>query len=194
MDIGAKAKEIIRVVAPGLGQALGGPLGGLAAREIAGALLGDEAASMDDLAVAIEGAGSEQLAELAKLDREFAARMKELGIEKYRVDADDRASARQRQATMKDWTPAVLGALVVLGFFGLLVALMFLDIPTSSESIIKILVGVLGTVTVQVMNFFFGSSAGSSRKNDILAEILDDRPSLARSNHLSALRGDGGLY
>lgn len=194
MEIGSKAKEIIRAVAPGLGQALGGPLGGLAAREIAGRIVGDESVSLDQLSKAIVGADSDQLAELAKLDREFDAKMEELGVDRARIDADDRASARQRQATMKDWTPAVLGALVVTGFFGLLVALMFFEIPASSESVLKILIGVLGTVTVQVMNFFFGSSAGSSRKNDILAEVLDGHTAMASQARRSALTGDGGLY
>ena len=74
-------KSIVRTVAPVLGTAIGGPLGGLATRTIAGALLGDENATEDQIAAAVQSASPDQLLALKKADEEFKVRMKELDID-----------------------------------------------------------------------------------------------------------------
>lgn len=196
VQLGARAEGIIREVAPSLGKALGGPLGGLAAREITDAILGDDPNAPNDLGAAIEGLDTSGLKELRELDQRFAMQMEELGVRLHESDAADRNSARNRQQAMGDYTPAILGGLVIAGFFGVLAALMFLEVPANGERVLNVMIGALGSMSVQVMNFFFGSSAGSSRKNDILERrLLQDVRLPDRASARAAIEtGGGGLY
>jgi hypothetical protein len=69
------------------------------------------------------------------------------------------------------WAQIVIGALVVVGFFGSLAMLLFR--PESFNDVnrepIMLMVGALIAAFSGLMGFFFGSSAGSARKTDLLA-------------------------
>lgn len=52
MDVWGTTKDVLRSVAPVLGTAVGGPFGGMAARAITGALLGEESDDEGDAAAA----------------------------------------------------------------------------------------------------------------------------------------------
>ena len=162
-------KSIVSAVAPMLGTALLGPFGGMAAKAISGALLGKEDASQSEIARAVANATPEQLAALKKVDADFEARMKELDVDLERVNADDRASARQRETATGDYTPKVLAVVVTVGFFALLGSMMFLDVPIQNRQILNIMIGVLGGAWMSVVTYYFGSSAGSKQKNTMLA-------------------------
>lgn len=65
----------------------------------------------------------------------------------------------------------IIGALVVIGFFGSL-AMLLIDPSVISEinrEPIMLMVGALIAAFSGLMGFFFGSSAGSARKTDLLA-------------------------
>ena len=62
-----------------------------------------------------------------------------------------------------------LGALVVIAFFVLILALVRVEIPLPNEKILYLVVGALVGSFNQVTNFFFGSSKGSKDKTDLLA-------------------------
>ena len=70
---------------------------------------------------------------------------------------------------VKDLFQYGLGTIVVSIFFATLMMVLFNEIPESNRDAINILLGVTGTITVAVVNYFFGSSKGSSEKNDIIA-------------------------
>lgn len=63
-----------------------------------------------------------------------------------------------------------LGALVVLAFFTLIIALVKFEIPGANEKILYLVVGALVGSFNQVTNFFYGSSKGSKDKTDIIAK------------------------
>jgi len=70
---------------------------------------------------------------------------------------------------MKTWKEIyqyVLGALVVLAFFATLTLLIYQQ--PADNPVLNAMVGVLGTITVGVANYFFGSSKGSSDKNEMI--------------------------
>jgi hypothetical protein len=68
-------------------------------------------------------------------------------------------------------TQIVIGGLVVVGFFGILGMLLFRpeNFNELNREPIMLMVGALIAAFSGLMGFFFGSSAGSARKTDLLA-------------------------
>ena len=62
----------------------------------------------------------------------------------------------------------VLGALVVIGFFALLLVLVFVTIPEQNKDILNIVIGALIGAFTAVVGYFYGSSLGSKEKNEML--------------------------
>lgn len=61
-----------------------------------------------------------------------------------------------------------LGAIIVIGFFILLYALLRLSIPEANKDILNIVVGALIGSFTSIVGYFYGSSLGSSEKNEML--------------------------
>jgi hypothetical protein len=57
--------------------------------------------------------------------------------------------------------------LVTIGFFGILIWLMIHPADTANTPLM-IMLGSLGTAWTGIIAFYFGSSAGSSRKDEML--------------------------
>lgn len=161
-------RSIVGTVAPALATALGGPLAGTAAQAISQALFGRPDASEDEITAALKGATPQALLDLKKADQEFKVEMGRLGVALEKIAADDRANARERQAKMNDWTPTVLGAIILAGFFAVLLLMIFEPLPPESKSALDIMLGVLGTISVAVVQYIYGSSAGSARKTELI--------------------------
>jgi len=166
-------KAIVRSIAPTIGTALGGPLGGVAGLALAKVLGVPEGGDHDDtaLAAAVQGATPDQLLALKKADQEFALKMQELGFKDLEaleaIAAGDRASARDREVKTQDWTPKALGIFITLGFFSLLGLLLKIEPPSGSRDILNIMLGALGSAWINVISYYFGSSAGSARKTEL---------------------------
>lgn len=164
-----KLKRAIAGVAPGLARALGGPLAGAAVEKLSRAIFGDIAVDEDVLADALASSSPETLVALKKAEQEFQIALRQAGVEELRIEAGDRANARDRQIKMNDWTPSVLGALVILGFFVVLGSMVAKKLPAGAETEFSIMLGALATMTAAVVNYFFGSSAGSREKTRLIA-------------------------
>ncbi len=95
--------------------------------------------------------------------------MKELDIDLERIAAGDRSDARDREVKTGDWTPKVLAFGITTGFFGILVWMFLHGMPTSGTEAMLIMLGALQTSYTGVIAYYFGSSAGSKAKNDMLA-------------------------
>ena len=70
---------------------------------------------------------------------------------------------------MKDWKVIyqyVLAAIIVISFFIVLMVMIFENV--SDNPVMNVMVGTLGTITVMVASYFYGSSKGSSDKNEML--------------------------
>jgi drug/metabolite transporter (DMT)-like permease len=63
----------------------------------------------------------------------------------------------------------ILGALVVLGFLALLAILIFKGVPEQNSELLYLSVGALIGMASGVINYFYGSSKGSSDKTQIMA-------------------------
>lgn len=164
---------IVKTVAPWIGTALGGPLGGMAVTAAANALgLGEK--TTDAIKAAIGGATPEELLALKEADQAFALQMQSLGFAQIKdletIAAGDRASAREMQGTTRSWVPAALSVLVTIGFLGMLTGMLTGRLIAEDNQAMLIMLGALGVAFGQVMNFWLGSTAESGRKTEIIAQ------------------------
>jgi len=165
MDIG----KLVGTVAPWIGTALGGPLGGMAVSAVADALgLSDKTEAA--IKSSISGATPEQMLALKKADQDFALQMQELGFKNVsdleKIAADDRNSARNREIQTGDhFTPRLLAIVVTIGFFAVLGYLIKYGLPGGEgRDALLIMLGSLGTAWTGIVAYYFGSSAGSKDK------------------------------
>lgn len=158
-------KSIVKTVAPALGTALGGPLAGTAVREIAGKWLGDDTAGADQIEQAVQNATPEQLAELRKIDADFQTKMRELDIDVYKTEVEDRKDARSMAKTNMLPQIAITIAFVV-GYFVMFYAFMQLsEMDAGTSSVVSGFLGVITAGMQQILSFWFGSSKGSQDKD-----------------------------
>ena len=169
MDLIAKFGPLLGQVAPSIATALGGPLAGVAVRTLSNALFGHEDASEQQVSEALSNATPDQLAAIKKIDADFKVQMKSLDIDLERIAAGDRDSARQMQMSTKDSTPKILAYFITFGFFGALVWILVFGIPKTGTEVILMMLGSLSTSWTGVVQFYYGSSAGSKAKTDALS-------------------------
>jgi len=169
MDLLKTFGPLLSQVAPTIATALGGPLAGMAVKTLSNVLLGHENGTAEDVAGAIQSATPEQLTEIKKIDADFKVRMKELDIDLERISSGDRDSARKMQMQTNDWIPRILALLITVGFFGILVWMLVKGMPSTGTEALLMMLGALGTAWTGVVNFYYGSSAGSKAKTDAMA-------------------------
>jgi len=73
---------------------------------------------------------------------------------------------------VKDVYQYVLAGIVVCGFFLLIYVLMKAEIPASSRDLLSLVIGALIGSFSTVIGYFFGSSAGSSKKDEIMKDAI----------------------
>jgi hypothetical protein len=166
-------KSILATVAPWIGTALGGPLGGMAVTAAADALgLSDKTEAA--IKLAIGGASPDDMLKLKQADNAFSAQMQAIGFANVeamaKLDNADRDSARNREIQVKDITPKVLAYLVTAGFFGMLAAMLFKIIPDENRDILNIMLGALSSTFTAVVSYYYGSTRGSEAKSAMLAQ------------------------
>jgi len=167
MDL-SKIGGLLAQVAPTVATALGGPLAGLAVKTLSEAMFGHQDGNESEVSAALMSATPEQLQKLKEIDATFKLKMKELDIDLERISAADRDSARNMQIHTNDWIPRVLAILITVGFFGILVWMLIKGMPPTGTEALLMMLGALGTAWTGVVNFYYGSSAGSKAKTDAL--------------------------
>lgn len=165
--------DIIKTVAPWIGTALGGPLGGMAVEAAANALgLSDK--TTDAVKSALSGATPEQMLALKKADQEFSLQMQALGFKQVTdleaIAAGDRKDARDMQRSVRSPVPAVLSISVTVGYFGILAGMMTNVLKVSDSQALLLMLGSLSTAWGMVMAFWFGTTRGSEVKTELLAK------------------------
>jgi hypothetical protein len=154
----------LKQIAPTIATALGGPLAGLAVDAISKAVGIDPKDVNKTIA---EGKlTADQIAQIKTAELAMAARAQEMGLDFEKIAVDDRKSARQMQSTTQSWIPGIMAIAVTIGFFGILVGLMTEHFKTSDA--LMLMLGSLGTAWTGIIAFYFGSSAGSQKKDELL--------------------------
>lgn len=161
----------LKSLAPTVASALLGPLGGVAVGAI-GSLLGVSDATQDKIANAIQTGQMtpEQIGKLKELELEYQNNEKERGFKYAELAFKDRDSAREMQKTTRSSIPAVLSVVITLGFLGLLTGLMTGYLKADDNQAMLLMLGALGVAFGQVINFWLGSTAESSRKTELIAQ------------------------
>jgi hypothetical protein len=154
----------LKTIAPTIATALGGPLAGLAIEAVSKAIGIDP---QDVKSTISEGKlTADQIMLLKQAEIEMAARAQEMGLDFAKLNVEDRKSAREMQAETRSYIPAVLAVTVTIGFFGILIGMMTETFKTSDA--LMLMLGSLGTAWTGIIAFYFGSSAGSQAKDDLL--------------------------
>lgn len=179
-------KEIVGQVAPVLGTALGGPFAGTAVKFLTDAFLDDdEQAELADpnknitaeqlLSQHLTSAGPETLVLLKELDLEFEVQMAEIGLQKEQLRAKDREDARSLAENTTLWPQIILAAVFILGYFSMLGYLLYSAVEGGLEQLpqsVLILLGVMTGAIPQILNFFYGTTKGSSDKNKLVENLM----------------------
>tara|TARA_R100000329_G_scaffold2334_6_gene3660 strand:- start:1275 stop:1751 length:477 start_codon:yes stop_codon:yes gene_type:complete len=147
-------KNIVGAVAPTLGTALGGPMAGMAGNMIA------EVLGVPNNPKAIEKgiaeATPEQMLELKKAEQAFEVQMKELDVDVFKLETEDKQDARSKFS--KDWTARIMGIATVGGFLGYIFLVTLQPPEQNSEALINLVLGYLGGLASAVISFYFGAS------------------------------------
>lgn len=159
----------LKTLAPMLGTALAGPLGGAAAAFIADKL-GIDGKTVEAVSSVLNSGKltPDQLAGIKLAEIDFAKFLETNKIDLAKIEAADRGSARDMQSTTRSPMPAVLTILITVGFFGVL-GWMLYDTSTVDSPPILIMLGSLGTAWTGACAFWFGTTSGSRLKTEMLA-------------------------
>ena len=150
----ALLKNLVGAVAPTIGTALGGPMGNMAMGKIA-AVLG---VSNDQKSIqqAIQNATPEQMLALKKAEQQFEVQMKELDVDVFKLETQDKQHARGMFS--KDWTARIIGLFTIGGFLGYIFLVTLQPPEQNSEALINLVLGYLGGLASAIISFYFGAS------------------------------------
>src|SRR5262245_46983608 len=173
MGFGAFLKKSI----PMLATAIPVPGVGAVAATVLGNALGVKDATVSNVENIVTTALAKDpdatMAKLREAEQSFQVRMAELGFENTQkleeIAAADRSNARGREIAIRDKMPAVLAIGTTIGFFGILIMMTFRVVPPETREAVLIMLGSLGSAWISVITYYFGSSAGSRAKTDIMA-------------------------
>ena len=151
-------------IAPTIATALGGPLAGMAVSAVSKAI-GCTPEEVQNV-ISNNKLDATQVAALQQAELELKKQAQAMNLDFAKLANDDRKSARDMQATTRSIIPPVLALVVTVGFFGILIGLMTKTFATSDA--LMMMLGSLGTAWTGIISFFFGSSASSQAKDQLL--------------------------
>lgn len=163
-------KKLLGTVAPVLGTALAGPLGGAAAGFIADKL-GLSEKTVTAVTEAISGGklDAAQIAQIKLAEIEFDKFLKQHDIDLAKLDLENVEGARRLREHTGSIFPELLSGFITIGFFGVLAYMMYDHSAMDSQPLL-IMLGTLGAAQTAVLNFWLGSNKGSDRTKELLAQ------------------------
>jgi hypothetical protein len=152
-------KGLIGDLAPTLGAALGGPVGGAAATMLADVLGCDP--TPQKIEKAIQQATPEQLAEIKKAELDFEVRMKELEVDVFALETKDIQHARD--SFSEDWTARSIAIISILLFGGYVFLVTLQPADDNDLNVVNLVLGYLGGIVSSVVSFYFGASKSGGK-------------------------------
>ncbi len=159
----------IKTIAPMLGTALGGPLGGAAAAFIADKL-GIESKTVEAVTEVLNSGKMtpDQISAIKLAEMDFKKFLESNKIKMEEIAAADRNSAREAFKVTRSSMPSVLTCILGTGFFVVLGA-MFVYPEVKESTPLMIMLGVLGSEFSGACKFWFGTTSNSKDKTAMLA-------------------------
>jgi len=71
----------------------------------------------------------------------------------------------------KDVFQYILAGLIIVGFFILLIVLVYTTVPEQNKDLLNLVVGALIGSFATIVSYFFGSSSSSAKKDETLSNI-----------------------
>ena len=105
---------------------------------------------------AIQNATPEQMLELKKAEQQFEVQMKELDVDVFKLETQDKQNARSMFS--KDWTARIIGLFTIGGFLGYIFLVTLQPPEQNSEALINLVLGYLGGLASAIISFYFGAS------------------------------------
>lgn len=140
---------------------------------------GDVGGAIDNLKGVLTGSTNPEaqnlMRELTQHEAAFRVDMEKLRIEELRVHQEDRNSARERENTYtkigkEDFKQYVVLFIGLGAFIFAIIATAFIEVPEPNVKTWVHLMGVIeGAAAIPIFTYFFGSSAGSKQKTDLIS-------------------------
>lgn len=170
-DVGRMASS----VAPVLAGALGGPVGAVAtaAGTLLASWLGEDKADPATLANRLGDPAT--LLRLRELEIQEQTKLLEWQAQQTRADLDNTEGARRREVELAKaghgaaWATTAVAVIVTCGFFWMLYVVIAGKGEDTTSDAALMLLGVMGSGFGAVINYYLGSSLGSSRKTALLS-------------------------
>ena len=167
-------KDAIGKTAPILGGLVGGSVGASVGTLISSVLGVD---NTPDAVIKELQSNPTAFLRLKEIETSHRQKLEELRIESMKLELQDIASARNRQIESekatgkKDYNLYVLAWFIVISYGFLIYTLLTTTIPRDESGVLYMLLGTLATSFVGVIQYFFGSSAGSRDKSIQIASM-----------------------
>ena len=75
----------------------------------------------------------------------------------------------------KEFFQYILGTIIIVGFFALLIILVFSQVPEPNKDLLNLVVGALIGSFGTVVTYNFGSSVGSAKKDETISQIATNK-------------------
>lgn len=184
------APKLGSVLGTGLGGPIGGVIGGLAGNALASAFGVDPTPEAVGKAIAEDPDACSKIQQLEadrgeEIRAQAQAKIEELRQQtrQFQIQADDTDRARQFNLALSSansplsWGASILATVFTVAFFVVLAVVLTHDIK--ENQILLVLLGTLTAGEVQILGYFFGSSAGSKNSADrfaTLAQQIVEKP------------------
>ena len=91
-------------------------------------------------------------------------------VELYRLEVEDRDSARKREASIKasggkDWMMSLTGIIGLTAFAFLVYTVVTKQVPESNKEIFIHMIGIVEGVALSIFGYYFGSAVKKDNKN-----------------------------
>lgn len=178
-------KKALASVAPTLATMLGGPLAGTAVAALEGCFGLQAGAGESGITKVLQGGGMtpEIMAKVREADQAHELKLESLRVDLVKINGDhqvalrqleatDRDSARKREVSLGGLTTPALAWLVVTASMALGAAVVagYVTKDPAQATLVGTVLGYVFSEAKQVLAYFFGSSMGSERKTELLAQ------------------------
>ena len=157
--------EWLKQLAPTIATCFGGPLAGMAVATVSKALnIAPE--EVQDV-ISSGKLTAEQVAAIQLAELELKKQAQSMNLDFEQLAVADRKSARDMQIATKSFLVPSLAVIIVTSFIGVVVATLA-GFSKIESAMAGTLIGYLSAKAEQVISFYFGSSASSQRKDEMI--------------------------